>query len=161
MKYFSVLAASLLRRTGMPVAVMVLISARELLRRTGMSGAVMVRINTREYDRRVSRNVKSNRRSTRSIPHITKYWARAARRACSRLDYILHSPWRSLRSPSDRSHRITSITKWSEWSVSGLLRSPRSLPPWYHPTMWSCGVHNRSMIIRYYKTSIVTEGVLN
>ena len=44
-----------------------------LLRRTGMSGAVMVRISTREYDNSVSQNAKSNRRSTKSIPHITKY----------------------------------------------------------------------------------------
>ena len=38
-----------------------------------MPGAVMVRISTREYDSKVSQNINNNRRSTRSIPHITKY----------------------------------------------------------------------------------------
>ena len=38
-----------------------------------MPGAVMVQISTRQYNSRVSQNVKSNRRSTRLIPHITKY----------------------------------------------------------------------------------------
>ena len=56
-----------------------------LLRRTGMPGAVMLRINVREYDNRVLRNVNSSKRSTRSIPHITKCWARVAIRAHSSL----------------------------------------------------------------------------
>ena len=38
-----------------------------------MPGAVMVRISTREYDSRVSWNIISNRRSTRSILYIIKY----------------------------------------------------------------------------------------
>ena len=38
-----------------------------------MPSAVIVQISTREYDSRVSQNINSNRRSTRSIPHITKY----------------------------------------------------------------------------------------
>ena len=38
-----------------------------------MPVAVMVLISVREYDSSVSRNVNSNRRSTRSIPHITKH----------------------------------------------------------------------------------------
>ena len=37
----------------------------ELLRRTGMPGAVMVRMSTREYDSSISWNVNSSRRSTR------------------------------------------------------------------------------------------------
>ena len=37
-----------------------------------MPGAVMVRISVREYDNRVLQNINSKRRSTRSIPHITK-----------------------------------------------------------------------------------------
>ena len=44
-----------------------------LLRRTGMPGAVMVQISTREYDNSISQNISSNRRSTRLIPHITKH----------------------------------------------------------------------------------------
>ena len=43
-----------------------------LLRRTGMPGAVIVRISIREYDNNILQNVNNNRRSTRSIPHITK-----------------------------------------------------------------------------------------
>ena len=38
-----------------------------------MPGAVIVRISTREYDNSVLQNVNSNRRSTKSILHITKY----------------------------------------------------------------------------------------
>ena len=44
-----------------------------VLRRTGMPGAVIVRMSTREYDSNILQNVNSNRRSTRSIPHITKH----------------------------------------------------------------------------------------
>ena len=45
----------------------------ELLRRTGMPGAVMVRINTREYDNKILLNVSNNRRSTRLILYIIKF----------------------------------------------------------------------------------------
>ena len=38
-----------------------------------MPGAVMIQISIREYDSSVLQNINSNRRSTRSIPHITKY----------------------------------------------------------------------------------------
>ena len=44
-----------------------------VLRRTGMPGAVIVRISTREYDSRVLQNINNNRRSTSLIPYITKY----------------------------------------------------------------------------------------
>ena len=38
-----------------------------------MPGAVMVQMSTREYDSKISQNINSRRRSTSSIPHITKY----------------------------------------------------------------------------------------
>ena len=38
-----------------------------------MPGTVIVRIRTRQYDNKISQNVNNNRRSTRSIPHITKH----------------------------------------------------------------------------------------
>ena len=66
-----------------------------MLRLAGMPVAVMVLISTREYDSSVSQNVRSSRRSTRSIPHITKYWVRVAIRVYSSPDYILYSSWRS------------------------------------------------------------------
>ena len=59
-----------------------------LLRRAGMSGAVIVRMNTREYDSKVSQNVNSNRRSTSSVPHITKHWAWWSQRGAIGLLYI-------------------------------------------------------------------------
>ena len=45
-----------------------------LLRRTGMPVAVMVLISTREYDNSVLQNVSTSKRSTRLIPHITKFF---------------------------------------------------------------------------------------
>ena len=64
------------------------IPTKDMLRRTGMPGAVMVRMRTRQNDNKVSRNVNSNRRSTRSIPHITKHWARCSQRGDIELLYI-------------------------------------------------------------------------
>ena len=52
--------------------VMVLLSIM-LLRRTGMPGAVMVLVNTREYDNKILQNISSSKRSTSSISYITKY----------------------------------------------------------------------------------------
>ena len=61
---------------------------KRLLRRTGMPGAVMVLISIREYDSSGSRNVNSNRKSTRLVPHIIKHWARCSQRGDIELLYI-------------------------------------------------------------------------
>ena len=48
-------------------------SRADILRRTGMPGAVIVRIKTRQCDSSISQNINSNRRSTKLILYITKY----------------------------------------------------------------------------------------
>ena len=50
-----------------------IIMVKKVLRRAGIPGAVMVQMSTREYNNRVSQNINNNKRSTIFIPYITKY----------------------------------------------------------------------------------------